>query len=401
MGYWKDRMMQEQARGYSSVDDDKAVCAKCFEDEAIQQFVRDNATEKKCSYCGRRSKKPIATPMNDVLDLIGEGLHCEYADPIEENARDDGEWVIEPRDTADVFAGLDPITENMDVFDEIVDAFRDSWWVDKPLWGPSAGDELRYGWDDFVKAVKYHRRYVFLMPKRTRFSSDGITPDKMLDEIGTVIKEVGLARTMDAGTGWFRARAHGPAETYTSAADLGTVPHKAARLSNRMSPAGIPMFYGAADEATAIAETYTPIPGTPAAVTVGKFTTARAAWVVDLTALPPVPSLFDRGRQHLRGPIVFLRSFVEDLAKPIKKDGREHIAYVPTQVVTEYLRHVFRTETGHRVKGVVYQSARKKGGKVCVLFVKNKGCCDATPGWENDKKKWLGLDGPPTRHLYP
>src|SRR5712691_2693821 len=116
-------MIKEQEQGYRSVGSDKAVCANCFVDEAIQEFVRDSATEKKCSYCGRRSKKPIATSMNDVLDLISEGLHHEYADPVEENARDDGEWVIEPRDTDDVFAGLDPITENMDVFDEIVSAF--------------------------------------------------------------------------------------------------------------------------------------------------------------------------------------------------------------------------------------------------------------------------------------
>src|SRR2546422_504163 len=70
-----------------------------------------------------------------------------------------------------------------------------------------------------------------------------------------------------------------------------------------MSPAGIPMFYGAEDEATAIAETYSPIPGKPAAVTVAKFRTARDAYVVDLTALPAFPSLFDDGRRHLRAPV--------------------------------------------------------------------------------------------------
>ena len=134
MGYWKDRMIQQEDQGWTFVDDDLAVCAKCFEDDAIQAFIQDKATEPKCSYCGRRSKKPIAVPMNDVLALIGESLHHEYADPIEENAREDGEWVIEPRDTSDVFAGLDPITENMDVFDEIVSAFGGSAWVDKPLW---------------------------------------------------------------------------------------------------------------------------------------------------------------------------------------------------------------------------------------------------------------------------
>lgn len=401
MGYAKDLLLREMELRFHSVDSAKVVCAKCFEDEAIQAFIRDRATERKCSYCRRRSTKPIAVPMNEVLELISEGLQHEYADPIEENARDDGGWVITPRDTADVFAGLDPITENMDVFEEIVDAFGASDWVDKPLWGLSEGDFLRYGWDDFVRAVKYDRRYLFLTPKEERYSSEGLTPDKMLDQIGAVINEAELVRTMGSGTRWYRARVHGLAEKYTSATDLGTVPREAALSSNRMSPAGIPMFYGAGDEATAIAETYTPKPGTPEAVTVAKFRTARDAWVVDLTALPEVPSLFDQANWHRRGSIWFLRDFVEDLAKPIEKDGREHVDYVPTQIVTEYLRHVFRTETGHSVQGVIYQSARNGGGKCCVLFVGNDQCCEVAPGWENDKEKWLGLTGKAKRHVYP
>jgi HEPN/RES N-terminal domain 1/RES domain len=413
VGYWKDRMIKEHQQGWNFVDDNLVVCAKCFEDYAIKNFILDNATAKKCSYCKRRSKNPIAAPLNDVLGLIGEGLNFEYADPAEENARDDGEWVIEPRDTDDVFAGLDPITENMDVYDDIIEAFRDSFWVDKPLWAPSEDDELRYGWRDFVKAVKFQRRYVFLKRKKKQgFSSGGgITPDKMLDHIGEVIREVGLVSTMEAGTGWFRARQHKPAQKYTSAADLGTVPRKYAQSSNRMSPAGIPMFYGAGDADTATAETYTPTPGQAATVTVAKFETARDALVVDLTALPEFPSLFDERRRHLRAPVGFLRGFVEDLAKPIKKDGREHIEYVPTQIVTEYIRHIFRTDTGQRVRGVVYRSSRKKRGKCCVLWVRNKQCCEAKAGWQDEetdgviskkrKKYWLGLTGKPKRFDYP
>ncbi len=401
MGYWKEQLLKQQEQGWRSVDPDRMVCAKCFEDYAIQDLIRDGATEKKCSYCGRRSKKPIAVPMNDVLELIGEGLGFEYADPAEQNPSDEGGYVLPTMDSRELFDEIGPIAQNEDVHEEIVEAFGDKTWNQKDLFSLWEGDALRYGWEAFVKAVKYQRRYVFLRPKKRGRSDDEVpTPDKMLDRIGAVIKEVELVRTMDADTRWFRARVHGPAEKYTSAAELGTVPRKAARSSNRMSPAGIPMFYGAGDQSTAIAETYTPNPGTPAVVTVAKFRTARDGWVVDLSALPRFPSLFDEGRRHLRAPISFLRSFVEDLAKPIVKDGREHIEYVPTQVVTEYLRHIFRTDTGHRVRGVVYQSARNGGGTCCVLFVRNKQCCKAAPGWENDKKKWLGLEGKPKRHVY-
>ncbi len=411
VGYWKDQLLKQQEQGWSSVDPDRMVCAKCFEDYAIQGFIRDCASARKCSYCGRRSKKPIAVPMNDVLELIGEGLGYEYADPAEQNPWDEGEYVFATMYSRDLFDEIGPIARNEAVHEEIVEAFGNKTWNEKDLFGLSEDDALRYGWQGFVKAVKYERRYVFLKPKKKKGppDSDAVTPDQMLDRLGEVIKEVGLVRTMKAGMRWFRARVHDPAKEYTSAADLGTAPRKAAVFSNRMSPAGIPMFYGAADVETVVAETYTPTPDKPTTVTVAKFETARDACVVDFTALPPVPSLFDEGRRQLRAPISFLWSFVRDLAKPIQRDGREHIEYVPTQIVTEYLRHVFRTEDGPRVRGVIYQSSRNGGGKCSVLFVGNRQCCDAKPGWqelETDhvfkkrKKYSLGLVGKPRRLDY-
>jgi hypothetical protein len=403
VGYAKERQLQEWEQGWSFVDSDLAVCAKCFIDEAIKEFITEEATEKKCSYCKRRSKSSIAISMNDVLELIGESLRYEYNDPDNEGIPvEGGEYVFDNMDTREVFSEIDTITDNDDVFEEIIDAFGDSAWVKKPFFVPSEDDELRYGWRDFVKAVKHQRRYLFLRPKRKKgVPSGGLTPDKMLDRIGAVVSEVGLVREMDGGTRWFRARQHVPAKRYTSAIDLGTAPRKYARTSNRMSPAGIPMFYGASDRATAIAETYTPTPGTPTVVTVGTFETARDMSVVDLTDLPPVPSLFDRNRRHLRSGISFLRDFTEDVAKPIKRDGREHIEYVPTQIVTEYFRHIFRTETGGRAKGVVYKSSRNGQGKCCVLFVRNRGCCDYAPGWQADKTRHLALTGKPVRRVYP
>lgn len=411
VGYWKDQLLKQQEQGWSSVDPDLMVCASCFEDYAIQNFIRDSASGRKCSYCGRRAKKAIAVPINDVLELIGEGLGYEYADPAEQNPWDEGGYVFPTMNSRELFDEIGQIARNEDVQEEIVEAFGGGAWNEKDLFGLWEGDALRYGWSGFVKAVKYQRRYVFLRPKKKgRFDSEVLSPDKMLDRIGEVINEVDLVQTMKAGTRWLRARVHDPAKKYTSAADLGTAPLKTAVAANRMSPAGIPMFYGAADVATAIAETYTPTPGTPATVTVAKFETAREACVVDFTVLPPVPSLFDEERRHLRAPISFLWSFVRDLAKPIQRDGREHIEYVPTQIVTEYLRHVFRSEDRRRVRGVIYQSSRNGGGKCCVLFVSNKQCGDGDPGWQDQeidrtvkkrKKYWVGLVGKPRRHNCP
>ena len=65
-----------------------------------------------------------------------------------------------------------------------------------------------------------------------------------------------------------------------------------------MSPAGIPMFYGAFEESTAFAETSTTSGGGGAAV--ARFATDRACKVVDLDQLPTVPSTLDDKRRGTR-----------------------------------------------------------------------------------------------------
>jgi len=108
-----------------------------------------------------------------------------------------------------------------------------------------------------------------------------------------------------------------------------------------MSPAGIPMFYGAVDGYTAVAETPTGRIEKSQIISVAEFVSVKEFWVVDLSTLPRIPSRFSETSRHERGAIRFLHDFVSDLSKPVKKDGREHIEYVPTQIVTEYFRHVF------------------------------------------------------------
>lgn len=402
MSYAKERMIQEWQQGWKFVPDDRFVCANCFEDEAIKEFIETHAVEKKRSYCRRRSKKPIAAPMNDILELIGDSIRSEFGHPDNEGVPvEGGEYVFPIKSTYEVLDSVGPVTENEEVFEEILDSFSDSFWVDKPFLRLSEDDELRYGWEDFVKAVKHRTRYVFFRTRKKKSSShsDTIPPSEMLDRIGKVMNEVDLVRQMKAATRWFRARVHGTSEILTSATDLGTVPQTKAHFPNRMSPSGIPMFYGCGDEATAMAESYTPRPGRPQAVSVGIFELARDIWVLDLTDLPDVPSLFDEDRRHLRSGISFLHDFVEDLTKPITKDGRGHIEYVPTQIITEYIRHVFKPEARQKIKGILYRSAQNGEGVCCVLFFRNKHCCDAVPGWQEDKNKWLGLVDT-TRHEF-
>ena len=386
-------MIRELEQGWDYLSDDLFVCASCFDDYAIKQFIESSASEKNCSYCKRCAKEPIAASMNSVLDVIGGGITSVYEDPVHSLPVEGGEYVFDTMDIDEVFGEVGWPTESDAVADEIRNAFSGRAWVEMNFFRLREDDLLRYGWEDFAKSVKHRTRYLFSV-KRSRKSSlldDKIPPHEMLGNIGRVIQDVELVREMKKGTRWFRARIHAPAEKYTTASELGTVPQSKAIFSNRMSPAGIPMFYGAEDQPTAIAETYSPKPGKTVAATVGVFESARDMDVLDLTNLPAVPSLFNEDRRHLRPAISFLHDFVADLTKPIKKDGREHIEYVPTQIVTEYFRHVIKTITRKRVRGILYRSSQNGAGTCCVFFFLNGNCCDVKEGWDSDLKHWLGL----------
>lgn len=201
--------------------------------------------------------------------------------------------------------------------------------------------------------------------------------------------EADLIRTVTEGSNFWRARMHKESHSHDTAEELGPPPTCAAKYSNRMSPAGIVMFYGALDPDTAVRESFGPARLEGYMATVAQWATLRELRVLDLSAEMRVPSLFDREHRHLRAAFIFLCSFVQDLNKPVVKDGREHIEYVPTRVATEYFRRRFRTEAGDPVQGILYRSAIREGGTCCVLFCDHHHCTEAVPGDSAPSERWL------------
>ena len=130
--------------------------------------------------------------------------------------------------------------------------------------------------------------------------------------------------------------------------------------------------------------------------TVGEFKLAEPVLILDLSELSPVPGLFEAGWET-RGAAAFIREFAKNIASRVKKDGREHIEYVPTQIFAEYLMTAGGKKDGPRkIGGIVFSSAVKKKGKSCVLFP------DAGAGWwEENKQKNLRLVDVSRRKLNP
>ena len=148
----------------------------------------------------------------------------------------------------------------------------------------------------------------------------------MLDELRDIISRVNLVGMLPVATRFFRVRPHSRAEICNTWQSLGSPPDSEA-IANRMSAAGISMFYAAFDMATARAEVSANLPAGEHILTCAEWTNTRELYVLDLTKLPSVPSICSMPRDE-RDPLIFLREFVRAITQPVEHDGGEHIEYV-------------------------------------------------------------------------
>jgi len=134
-----------------------------------------------------------------------------------------------------------------------------------------------------------------------------------------------------------------------------------------MNPAGIAYLYTALDPETAAKEVGATRRGggTPF---LSKFELGHDVTVFDLTEFPPEPSIFDIGNKSHRDTRKLIEAFSLSISTPVPKNGSEHIDYVPSQVVCEYLAQAFELRPCSTLGGLIYASAVHEGGKNLVLF---------------------------------
>lgn len=304
---------------------DKFVCENCFDDYAVEEFIRREAVELRCDYCETESEaEAIAAPLSDVARFIRDGIETEWSDPDDEAVpwdSEDGRYMVEVHDTYDLLLDLLSISSE-ELLNDLSGELGDRNWCQRNPARFTKQEELYFNWEAFSEQLKHHTRYVFyrVEHERDEFDDSSVTPYNILDTIADLVLDHELLRTLPAGTTLIRARQHREDEAYSMVEDLGPPPKEKAVHANRMSPAGIPMFYGSDMEETALAEI-----DQSGFATVANFKTLKAFQVLDLTRIPGVPSLFDQQMGHQRSAIIFLHNFLEDFAKKVDKDGREHI----------------------------------------------------------------------------
>jgi hypothetical protein len=356
--------------------EDYTVCADCFEDDNLKNCIKFNLDSTECNFCHRKARKHhIAAPLDVVVDAIIEAVEREYEFAADALGHDSGEGGYQGAhwDSYDLLQdhiGLVlPNDDDGRLFNILVECLGDQLWCERDPYALRKDERLVGSWEQFCEAIKHERRYFFLRnKKKKRFENrEYLSPSELLRFIGETVKEHELVKPLPAGSLIYRARQQKPKEVFSSPCDLGPPPVERATKPNRMSPAGIVMFYGSEERETAIAE----INDDPRlGIVTGTFRTRRQIRVLDLTNLPERLGFFEQQSDAStidRYGLEFLHRFVRSLAAKVAPGAREHIDYVSTQVVTEWFRTAFRYRR-RKIDGIRYMSAQRDGGKSLVLF---------------------------------
>jgi hypothetical protein len=371
MAYCKDQLLEEADRLYD--EDWSFVCPGCVTDPELARIMASSVEQEPCTFCETEPAAPISV----LLDELKAVIVADYADPAEilSYCSEEGGYLGEVLEGEEVVRDhLDEWTDNAELLERASQAFGQTCWAKINAYSLGPFEVLKFGWQHFADQVKYRTRFLFLLEEVDEHSDpDEIPPARMLDALGRLFHEHNLFTTLPAGSEFVRVRVVAAGERPSSAADLGTAPRDLTISPNRMSPAGIPMFYAAFDETTAVLETYE-AGRRRRELAIARFQSLRPLTLLDLTRLPDIPSQFDRANFAKRAPISFLHSFCQDLTRPIERDGKAHFEYAPTQVVTEYVRHRLLAPAGGRLDGIRYRSSRAKESDAVVIFAEPEHC---------------------------
>ncbi|MCE8037870.1 HEPN-associated N-terminal domain-containing protein [Halomonas sp. MCCC 1A11062] len=368
MGRAKDEWIEAQERGWFAPE--TFVCSACVADEFLAEIVDKNACANECSYCGNSSDVAIAAPLEEIMFHVSSAFFQHYAEPAAAGLpRDSGEWVGENliTGTEDAFLSFGWFC-NDDLFQDICQSFDNDFWVrcaDGHWLGNHEHERRHYAWNAFVEKTKHRTRYFFSDATDADYiDEDGYAPQQILKIIGQDIENHGLLKELPIGTDLYRVRRMDSEHSFQTFEEMGPPPPSLAS-AGRMNPPGISYGYFALRPSTAVLEV---IGVPPTTLSFGTFRIVRPLVAVDFTSIPEPPSIFDTENKLKRDALIFMKEFVAAISKPVAKDGKQHIEYVPSQIVSEYIGQVLKIGDRKGIDAVIYKSTLDPGGINLVVF---------------------------------
>jgi hypothetical protein len=340
----------------------KRVCSSCIGDPDLRAWIRSKGGARGCDACGR-SDSPTCE-LDELCERIESCLAQYWGSAVEQLPYDsrEGGYQGSTWDTDELLfdkVGLDLPRDKRDLLRyAILAELTDDLWCDYDWLTLDEDVALRTSWQRFCDTVKHRKRFFFHAEGDD--DRDSYTPASLLRAISSICEGMGLISVLPATNNLWRARPDMSRATKVSAADFGPPPPSLALQSNRMNPPGIPMMYAASSVSVALRESR----ATEAMV--GKWKPLRPLRILDLRKLPEVPGLFSGAERRHRLALRFLHHFSSEITKPVPRDKRVHVDYLPSQVVTEFFRDY--SFQGGRLDGIAYPSSLSAKGWNIALF---------------------------------
>ena len=358
------------------------VCHDCIDDPFLVKVVRAEGTRVACSYCNAVGE---ALPVDDLAQRIHEVLqdHFELTQPIGHEYALEGLWERAGDLVQYVIADIAGVSEEIatDVMELLSDLYGDRAVKDgeeNPYDSGACYEEREMedcAWKTFCDQIRTHGRFF------NTYAEEALT--YIFGDLGmhksfrgkSVIREISPGS--ESGYIWRGRIAQSPkkleAILKSPTREIGTPPPRLAK-GGRMNASGIPVFYGAMEKDTCIAELRAPV---GSQVAVAKFELLRSVKLLDLEALTEIwnidASHFDPDYYKLEGRVASLRSLAQEICRPVMPQD-EAFEYLPSQAVAEYLANKLNTP----LDGIIFRSSQTGGadhdgaGHNVVLF--NRAC---------------------------
>jgi len=354
------------------------VCPHCFGEKEFRrriEEIRPDFPNKKCTFHPRYKGVPIKAAA-EIIDPVfrshyGIGESYRHSDGQEGN----------PLDLV-----VAELVESVD--DEIAEVIVQQLAEDDDYWPPDGGEAF---YDDIQNYVRYEPENFYHSDVWQNFCESIVHTQRFFNTdakqlIAELFDEIHYQRDQqkqapvyeitpgDPNSRFYRARiADHPGKqeeiTKSPAEKLGPPP-KRLRRAGRMNPSGVACFYGAFELETCIAELR---PAVGLTIVGATFELTRPVHVLDTTLFEaPMRSMSLFSKKHMSRvqQWKFMSNFMHEIAKPILPSD-EHLDYIPTQAVAEYLLHHHEFKIGGKpakIEAIIYRSAQLPGGKNIVLM---------------------------------
>lgn len=356
------------------------VCSACVSNVYLKSRIQSYGAPGTCTICDL--EKVDTFTIERLAEILSETVQ-RYFFIYDEKTPDDSDFEGPAAfDLEEVIILM--LAQDFDFREELIskivesdlESFRDG---GMPFFDPSNlyapkpetfnASDLTPEWTSVVDELKHRQRFFSVSVKNffNRIFSD---VDNMVALRGRPIKFVKVVREEPAGFVVSRARVVTRAEVPLCEKEpfeqVGPVPKEHARES-RMSPAGVVALYTARDRDTAVAETRPAIGDITVSIEM-KFT--RTVRLLDYKLMesamtPGWDAFLDYNFEKNLTARNFLVKLHSLISKPVTVGNESE--YLITQVMSEYLAHVFVP----RFDGIVFESSQCAGGANFVLFSHN------------------------------